>query len=49
VFASEDAREGPRAFAEKRRPQSRDRKGISASGLAWTTLAAGVGSPVADR
>jgi enoyl-CoA hydratase len=25
VFRSEDAREGPRAFAEKRRPQFRDR------------------------
>jgi len=25
VFGSEDAREGPRAFAEKRRPQFRDR------------------------
>ena len=25
VFASEDAKEGPRAFAEKRRPRFRDR------------------------
>jgi enoyl-CoA hydratase len=25
VFTSEDAKEGPRAFAEKRRPQFRDR------------------------
>jgi 1,4-dihydroxy-2-naphthoyl-CoA synthase len=24
VFGSEDAKEGPRAFAEKRRPQFRD-------------------------
>jgi enoyl-CoA hydratase len=25
VFRSEDAREGPRAFADKRRPEFRDR------------------------